>query len=508
MLGEIVFTVIAIVGLAAFLKAWIRHHNLRQIINKIPGSHGIPFLGDALTLKSDSLGFFNQVYEHCVKHPEKGIIKIWMGPEPMAFVFSADTVEPFLNSTKHTIKAFTYEYLKPWLGDGLLNSKGKKWAERRRMITPTFHFQILEQFTTVFNENASVLVRLLDKKANGSEFIVQPFIYHCMLDSICETAMGIQIHAQEDVESDFVKKIYRESELVLHRMKFPWLWPERLFRLFPSGREDSACLKVLHDFSRKVIRERIKARDEAELTTPVTKSSEDENIYTSTKKRRLAFVDMLLSEKSLGEADIQEEVDTFMFEGHDTTASGMVWILYMLACNPEFQAKVQQEIDAVIGSEMRDVTMEDVQKLTFTDWFIKETFRLYPPVSWFGRTTTEPCTLGGYEIPEGTSVTLFTYALHRDPKYFPEPEKFDPDRWSDASAKQHPFCYIPFSAGARNCIGQRFAMLELKVILCHLVHHFTVAWSSKRDDLIPVVATILKQEYSVPIQLHRRHAEA
>jgi cytochrome P450 len=220
---------------------------------------------------------------------------------------------------------------------------------------------------------------------------------------------------------------------------------------------------------------------------------------------------MLLEEAknnpSFKDKDIQEEVDTFMFEGHDTLASGAVFSLYMLGCHPEVQSKVQHEIDSVLGNgdSDREVTMEDINQLTYTDCFIKETLRLYPPLPWFGRVTSEPCTIGGCDIPTGSIVTVMVSKLHRDPEFFPDPEKFDPERWlDDKMSSRHPFCYLPFSAGIRNCIGQRFALLELKTILCHILRQYNINCSVKPQHITVTAFTTLKPLKPVLMQLTKR----
>jgi cytochrome P450 family 4 subfamily V len=378
------------------------------------------------------------------------------------------------------------------------------------MITPTFHFKILEEFMHVFNEQAAILVGHLDKMADGPEFNVQPFIYHCMLDVICDAAMGIKVHAQEDNNTPYVRALYRESELFVRRMKSPWLFPDFLHNLSPTGRESAKCLRIMHEFTMKVIQHR-KMADTEPAAVLAENSSKSEVAQKSSggKKRRLAFLDLLLehakTDPSFTDMDIQNEVDTFMFEGHDTTASGLIWILYMLGCFPEEQQKVQQEVDCILGDDHHDITIDDTNKLKFTDCFIKETFRLYPQAPWFNRTTSEQCTFGGFNVPKGCAVGVLVTQLHRDPEFFPDPEKFDPDRWlDDGMAARHPFCYLPFSAGIRNCIGQRFAMLELKTVMCHILRRYNVVCSTKREDIVATALLILKPLKPVLIQLKRR----
>ncbi|CAM2113252.1 unnamed protein product [Caretta caretta] len=154
----------------------------------------------------------------------------------------------------------------------------------------------------------------------------------------------------------------------------------------------------------------------------------------SGSKKRRAFLDMLLNATDdkgnrLSYMDIREEVDTFMFEGHDTTAAAMSWAIYLLGCHPEAQKKVHRELDEVFGNSDRPVTMDDLKKLRYLECVIKEALRLFPSVPSFARTTSEDCHIRGFKIPKGTEVIIVTYALHRDPEVFPDPEEFRPERF-------------------------------------------------------------------------------
>lgn len=218
---------------------------------------------------------------------------------------------------------------------------------------------------------------------------------------------------------------------------------------------------------------------------------------------------MLLCASSDGQnlsfEDIREEVDTFMFEGHDTTAAAMNWATHLIGANPEVQDKLHEELDRVFGDSDRPATMNDLKELKYLECCIKEALRLYPSVPFFGRCLTEDADFGDYHAPKGSTGLVVTMLLHKDPKYFPDPEKFDPDRFlQDTAVKRHPFAYVPFSAGPRNCIGQKFALLEEKVIVSSLFRKYNVVSKQKREDLAPVGDLILRPENGVIVQLKPR----
>lgn len=240
------------------------------------------------------------------------------------------------------------------------------------------------------------------------------------------------------------------------------------------------------------------------------KHDNDGSCEESGSKKRKAFLDMLLSAtddegKKLSYRDIREEVDTFMFEGHDTTASAVNWVLYLLGRNPEVQKKVHRELDEEFGNNECSVTMDNLKNLRYLECVVKEALRLFPSVPMFARTLREDCCIKGYQIPRGTNVLVLTYALHRDPEIFPDPEEFRPERFFPENCKgRHPYAYVPFSAGPRNCIGQRFAQMEEKTLLALILRRFWVESCQKPEELGLCGELILRPNKGIWIKLKRR----
>ncbi|XP_058240637.1 cytochrome P450 4V2 [Hemibagrus wyckioides] len=493
----------------ALVVAWVSYRLLRNVIRmwtdlKPVPSIGVayPLLGHALQLKTSAVEFFCQVIGYTDEFRNAPLLKVWLGPLPFLFLYHAETVEPVLNNSLHMDKAYSYKFLHPWLGTGLLTSTGNKWRSRRKLLTPTFHFSILNDFLEVMNEQAEVLVDRLDDHAGKKPFNCFSHITLCALDIICETAMGKKIYAQSNQDSEYVHSVYRMSDLISKRQRKPWYWPDFAFHYFGDGKEHNHCLKILHTFTESVIRER-------EVYGYHDMESDSESKLG--KKKRRAFLDMLLKTtdedgNKLTHQDIREEVDTFMFEGHDTTAAGMNWAIHLLGAHPEIQRKVQQELYEVFGDSDRPINNEDLKKLRYLECVIKEALRIFPSVPFFARTICEDTHINGYKVPKGVNVIILTYALHRDPRFFPEPEEFRPERFlPENTAGRNPYCYIPFSAGLRNCIGQRFALMEEKVILASILRSFNIVSCQKRDDLKPHGDLVLRPEQGIWITLEKRH---
>ncbi|XP_072050844.1 cytochrome P450 4V2-like [Amphiura filiformis] len=475
-------------------KLWVH-------FNKMPGVPAVPLLGNAHQFEREPVAFFKQIQSWCNDYPGR-FFRMWLGPVPAVIMYNAKDAEIIFNSNKHITKGFVYKFLMKWLGTGLLTSTGEKWFHRRKMLTPTFHFRILNDFLEVFNEQADILVEKLDEHADGKVLNIFPEITLCVLDIICETAMGKKINAQGDGNSEYVKAVIRMSDLVQERQKTPWFWPESVYHRLGIGKEYEHCLHILHGLTKSVIRERY---EERQMSRNPTESSSGDR-----KSKRLAFLDLLLTmqdeDSSFTFSDIQEEVDTFMFEGHDTTAAASSWALYLLGLHPEIQQRVLEELDQVFEYRNEPCSMEKLNQLTYLGCVLKEALRIYPSVPFIARKLEEDCKIHGYDVPKGTEAVLLIYMLHRDPEYFPDPEKFDPDRFlASNTTKRHPYSYVPFSAGARNCIGQKFALLEEKVVVATILRRFQVESVDSRDQVNVLAELILRPEKGIHVKLTRRH---
>ncbi|CAB1328135.1 unnamed protein product [Coregonus sp. 'balchen'] len=429
---------LGLLGVSLFVSmlTYATYHLLSSYLHKwremkpIPEIEGTyPLIGNALQFKANGGDFFRQIIGYTEQFRDSPLLKIWIGPVPFLLLFHAETIETVLNNPVHMDKAYAYKFLQPWLGTGLLTSTGNKWRRRRKLLTPTFHFSILTEFLEVMNEQAEVLVEKLDKVAGKGPFNCFNHVTLCALDIICETAMGKKIYAQSNYDSEYVQCVYKMSDIITRRQRMPWFWPDFFYNYFGEGWEHNRSLKVLHSFT----------------------SNSDSESDQGMRKRR-AFLDMLLKTtdeegNKLTHEDIQEEVDTFMFRGHDTTAAAMNWAIHLLGSHPEVQRKV----------------------------------------------------------PKGANAIILTYSLHRDPRHFPQPEEFRPERFMPENCVgRHPYAFIPFSAGLRNCIGQRFAMMEEKVILASIFRYFNVEACQKREDLRPLGELILRPEKGIWINLEKR----
>ena len=429
----------------------------------------------------------NENWSKNIDDPDRGINTIWFAPHmPIVYLFTPETAKMVLESPKHIKKGALYDLVSEWIGRGLLTSDPKKWRGRRRLLTPTFHFKILQDFLEVMNQQTFIMSeKLLDtvNKGQGDSIDMYSYITLAALDIISETAMGTKINAQNDSESEYVKNIYLVNKEVLKRLRNPTLRADFMYKLLDGekAKEYWSGVKMMQDFTRDIIEKRMKER---------RSQKEDGTLSTSGdgSKRRIAFLDLLLDSYDNNEIDfegIREEVDTFMFEGHDTTSAALNMAFYELARNPRVRQKLNEEVDEIFrGDCTRDVTNDDLNKMTYVDAFIREVLRLYPSVPVHARELEAPLKINDkYTIPAGANIAVQTYFIHRDPKHWgDDASEFKPERYLDDSVKRHAYAWIPFAAGSRNCIGQRFAMMEMKMQVSSVVRRFEFEIAEGEDS--------------------------
>nr|XP_037274992.1 cytochrome P450 4c3-like [Rhipicephalus microplus] len=495
---------------------WKTYKHLKSLPHR---EEQVPFQGLWIIFKScsppDSPVSFNSMFFAAIcglhaRFQRHGRHLMYLGFTPLLTLYKAEYVEQILSSNKILTKGVQYNLLHRWLGNGLLTSKGDKWRSRRQLFTPAFHFKILEDFAETINSQSFLLCsKLKELSQSGAKFDVVPKVTLCTLDIVCETVMGTSISAQVNENSPYVAAVNRVGELFVERIMRPLLQIDFIYNFTASGREFCKCINVIHSFARKVIEERKKELEKAvkEGTLMLDSSSESE---LGVKKRR-PFLDLLILEhlknpKYITKEDVREEVDTFMFGGHDTTAMGISWALFLIGHHPREQQKIHNELDQIFGDDKeRHVNFEDLRQMKYLECAIKESLRIYPSVPMITRKCEEPFEIDGATLPAGTMVQVAAYFLHRDPEVFPKPEEFHPERFFPENSKgRHPFAYAPFSAGPRNCIGQKFALAEEKIVIGNILRHFTIKSLDQRDKVEIVSEIVLRPKGGLRIQFTPR----
>ncbi|KAH8404761.1 hypothetical protein KR222_000529 [Zaprionus bogoriensis] len=418
---------------------------------------------------------------------------------PMYNVVRPEDAEEILQSTKLITKNVVYNLLVPFLGEGLLISTDRKWHARRKLLTPTFHFNVLQNFLDIFKQESHKLITVLQQHVN-EELKLNHVVPQFTLNNVCETALGVKL---DDISGGerYRRAIHELEEVIVERLCNPLLYFPAYFYFYGSYRKQITNLKIAHDFSSKIIeRKRQQFRHQKD-----TKSADD-----SGRKQRYAMLDTLLAAEHEGLIDQQgicDEVNTFMFEGYDTTSTCLTFTILMLALHQDVQQRCFEELHQLSDND-DDLSVFNFNQLVYLECVIKESLRLFPPVPFLGRICPEECVVNGLIMPKNTQISIHVFDVMRDPRHFPNPNAFEPDRFlPENTVDRHPFAFIPFSAGQRNCIGQKFAILEIKVMLVSVLRNFKLLPVTRLEDVVFEYGIVLRSQKSIKIRLQRRQVE-
>ncbi|XP_046978516.1 cytochrome P450 4g15-like [Vanessa cardui] len=524
------------------LYRWQQQSRLHKLGNKLPGPLPVPVFGNALLAfgkKPEEL--ITMALEYADQYGT--VVRGWLGTKLLIFLSDPDDVEVILNSQVHIDKASEYRFFKPWLGEGLLISSGEKWRSHRKMIAPTFHINILKSFVGIFNQNSKNVVEKM-RGETGKVFDVHDYMSGVTVDILLETAMGITKDTQDDAGFDYAMAVMKMCDIIHQRHYKFWLRFDSVFKFTSFFEKQKKLLGIIHGLTNKVIKNKkeIYIQNKAKGIIPptieeVTKDTpendsglanvktladtvfkgyrddldfNDENDVGS--KKRLAFLDLMIESAQNGtnkitDHEIKEEVDTIMFEGHDTTAAGSSFVLCLLGIHQDIQTRVYDELYGIFGDSDRPCTFEDTLQMKYLERVIFESLRMYPPVPLIARKLKRDVKIAtkNYVLPAGATVVIGQFQIHRNPKYYKNPTVFNPDNFlPENTQNRHYYSYIPFSAGPRSCVGRKYAILKLKILLSTILRNYKMVSDITEDQFVLQADIILKRSDGFRVQIEPR----
>jgi cytochrome P450 len=360
-------------------------------------------------------------------------------------------------------------------GEGLLTSEGDFWLRQRRLSQPAFHRARIASYAASMVEFAQ---RMIDDWRSGEERDVHREMLGLTLQIVGKTLFDADVErdAQEVGKSlELLLEIganFRRTIFVPH-----WLPTPANLRV---KREVAQIERILY---RIIAERRAAGRDAGDLLSMLL-AAQDEDGSRMTDKQ------------------LRDETITLFLAGHETTASTLSWTWWLLAKNPVVEAKLHQELDAVLGD--RVPTLDDLPKLVYAGHVITESLRLYPPAWGLARLAVEDHKIAGYPVTKGMGVTMAQWVVHRDARWYDAPEEFRPERWENDLLKRLPrFAYFPFGGGPRQCIGNTFALMEATLILATIARKFRLRLATNHS-VVPLASITLRPRHGVRIVLEAR----
>ncbi len=346
-------------------------------------------------------------------------------------------------------KAYTYDFLKPVVGHGLLTSEGDLWLRQRRLVAPMFHRRRIESFAATMSETTREMLEDWERHDEGEVFDVAKSMSELTLSVAGKILFNRDIGRESNWIGEAMLLLFRDvNQRIMSVFPIPRGVPT------PHNRQVQQAIDRLEELVYGFIEERRGREDEFDDLLSMFMLAEDED-----------------TGERMDDVQIRDELMTFMIAGHDTTSNLLAWALYLLSKHPDIRRRLEEEVDAVVAGEVP--TFEEVAELDFLEQVIDETLRLYPPAWTIEREPIEDDVIDGYHVPAGSVVAVGPYFVHHNKRVWDNPEGFDPDRFApDAGRPEQRYAHFPFGGGPRMCVGADFAILEAKLILAAITRRF------------------------------------
>uniref|UniRef100_A0A182X361 Uncharacterized protein n=1 Tax=Anopheles quadriannulatus TaxID=34691 RepID=A0A182X361_ANOQN len=463
---------ILLLGLVLYWSKLSRKTSAQLFAKDIPGPRSYPLIGSAhLFLGSDEHTFsvINELF-----HKYGSFFKLSLGPKTFLCLSDPELIQQALTSSACQDKAFFYRFME--LDYGLISSRYTDWKLYRKSLNPAFNQRILISFISIFNRCSEVMVARMAKEADRRQpFDVLHYTAQCTLEMVCASSLKSDI-TDDPQAREACGAIEKMCAIMSSRLFNVLLYSDLLFTLTQRYREMQKVRVKLEHVVNPILygkRERI-AKQKLENA-----HSEDEEHY----RKPMVFLDQLLHTQRGGRdlemQEIENHLYTIIGAGSETTANQVAFILLMLAMHPEVQDRVYEEIVSIYGSAAPDLSYETISAQTYLEQVIKETMRVYPVAPLIGRETIETVKLGDVIVPSGVTLLINILTLHRNKELWGErAHVFDPDRFDPAlydAKKQHSFSYIPFGGGPRNCIGYRYGMFAMKIMVTQVLRKYQLS---------------------------------
>jgi len=440
--------------------------------NRPPSPPGHWLLGNLPEFRCDMLGFFAR----CAR--EYGdFVALKLGPRRVHLASHPDFVEQVLVTENRKFgKSYVFELLRPVLGNGLLNSEGDFWLRQRRLIQPAFSKSSVNTYAGSIIEYTR---RLLAEWSDGRHCDLHGEMTRLTMGIVGKALMDIDL---TEVSSEVAAPLEEAMRDLSHRFESAWNFPQWVPT--PRNRRAKRNVRRLDAVVNRIIRSRRESGDRGDLLSKLIQAR-DEVDHTGMTDRQL-----------------RDEAMTLFLAGHETTANALAWTWFLLGQNPAAESRLNEELRATIGDRWPDAN--DVPKLVYTEAVLKESMRLHPPAFAFSRRVLADATIGGYHVPAGSAVIMSQWVIHRDERWWDEPDKFRPERWLESTAKARPtYAYFPFGGGPRGCIGNTFAMLEAILVVAAIASRYRIELVAP-ESVRPWPSVTLRPRGAIQAVLHAR----
>jgi cytochrome P450 len=442
-----------------------------------PGPKGRFLVGNALDF---SRGDWLEFFVRCAREHGDVVFFRFLNV-PMCLLTHPDDIEDVLvKNSSNFVKSRNYHALKPILGKGLLISEGAFWQKQRKLVQPSFRHESIAAYADVMADSAR---QMLTGWRDGQTRDVHQEMIGLTLEIVAKSLFGTDVSREAGKVGQAMRDLTNQ---LLAMPNIAFFLPE--FFPLPSTLRLRRAVRELNGIIYSMIRARRAGNSPSHDLLQMLLDAQDEDGSQMTDEQ------------------LRDEMMTLFIAGHETTAIALSWTWYLLAQNLEVEGKLADELTRVLNGRAPGIS--DLRALPYTEMVVKETMRLYPPAWVIGRQALKDFEVHGYRLLAGTNVLLAQWITQRDARFYPEPERFNPDRWKDdpiRSGRLPRYAYFPFGSGPRVCIGAGFAMMEATLLLATIAQRFHLTLASGHSiEMLPLVTLRPKHGIKMILQERRR----
>ncbi|KAK7595043.1 hypothetical protein V9T40_001476 [Parthenolecanium corni] len=415
---------------------------------------------------------------------------IWIGFFHLVYVDKPDDLQVVLNNSSALQKSRVYNFFRRALGEGLLTAPVSKWRKKRRLISPLFSTKFVLNYMNVFNSHSSELVKRLKNYCDTNEhFDLWIPVSKTTLAMIWEVAVGKDVDMTEKVKDNLLEAFVKI-----------WMYPIVMYKLYASIAGYSKYFDLADTLPKQILESK---KQKFKQKIDLIKENGEESVT-------LSYMDQFLKYNEEGakltDKEIIYEANTMLAASSETNALTISFTLIMLAMNPKIQEKVYHEIVEFSGEEDRDVSIEEVQQMSYLEQCIRETLRLFPPIPFTLREVTKTFQLNNnFTIQENSNVIIPILMVHRNPNIYPNPMQWNPDNFAPEKVeRRHKYSFLAFSGGARGCIGGKYAILAIKVSLMKILKNYRLETDYTMNDIKLRLEIVMRSASGYKIKIYSR----
>ncbi|XP_055641213.1 probable cytochrome P450 313a4 [Toxorhynchites rutilus septentrionalis] len=494
---------IVVVCLSGYLFFRKSRKRLYELAATFPGPFDLPLIGSAyVAFGRGPDEIYNYLFELVPKYTTP--LRAWAGPLLFLVFTQPEHLSVILNSQDCVRRTYLYEFFN--LGQGIFIAKPDVWRKLRKQLNPSFTIGAVKKFVPLLNRKSDDFVKRLDVFDGQKAFDVLHVAAEFTLTSTVATTLDYDLDKAGSIDiKRFLENAERMFSLMFTRVYKAWLHPQIIFKFTSNYREQVHRSEKFITVARKIIESR-QERKRNNPTFALSAERDDDNIRNSEilieKLERIASESNLLNDETM-----LDNINTFILASYDTTASTIAATLLMLAMHPDVQERAFQEINDTILSD--DIDYEHLSKLVYLEMVLKETMRLVPVTPAIGRVCEKETKVGEHMVPKGAQIIIPIHILHRDKNVWGErADYFDPENFSpEKSDKRHPYAFLGFSGGIRNCIGMRYAYMVLKIAVAKMIMNYKFSTDIKYADIKFNASVVMRIANGYMISLERRKKE-